>query len=175
MPYSQPEQAASMSNATARVAPSGRLHFDSAGGQQPVRARGAEDDRVEFARRHAGALHRDTRSLGADARERLALARDVPLADARALTDPLIRRVDPDGRELRVGEDPLGDRMSRGGEHGDGTLHLASCSPMWWLMRDLDGAQAREHPFMIASGLDLPWQMMLTPFTPSSGAPPYLA
>ena len=43
---------------------------------------------------------------------------------------------------------------------------------MWSFMRDSTARTATWIAFFIARGDELPCEMMLTPFTPSSGAPP---
>ena len=97
-----------MSNAAARDAPSSACRSTAVDGQQAIGRRGAEDDQVELAG-CTPARSIAIRDAAADI-DRLRLVRpgDVPLADAGALDDPLVVRVDAHRRELVILEHAFG-------------------------------------------------------------------
>ena len=72
-----------------------------------VRGRGGDQDEVDVGGRQAGAIECRPGCLLAKRGGGLALARDVALADARALDDPFVRRRDH-ALQLAVGDDALG-------------------------------------------------------------------
>ena len=53
------------------------------------------------------------------------------------------------------------------------SVAAASRAPIWSFIPLVTACAATFTAFLIARGDDLPCEMMLTPFTPSSGAPPY--
>src|SRR5262249_19553849 len=114
------------------------------------------------------------------ARDALVGARDVPLANAGALDDPLIGGVEHP-LEIGVGEDS--GRRGRSHARGHGTRHwrhaagVASCAASSASMCAVSPPRTASAALPIAHiterALVEPWQMMVTPRTPSSGAPPY--
>src|SRR5262249_7032578 len=106
------------------------------------------------------------------------LGGDAPLADAGPLLNPLIRRVQ-NLRELVVGHDARGQIAAGAGQLREGALHTtalpARCvnsASMWRSISFSTIWTATRMAFRMALGWDDPWQMMETPLTPSSGAPP---
>ena len=102
----------------------------------------------------------------------------VALDDPGALDDPLVRRLEPERREIVVRHDLLGDPAPRAGDVRDGPFHAAvsaaaaSRVPIWSFIPLTTACAATFTAFLMARAFDLPWEMMLTPFTPSNGAPP---
>ena len=106
----------------------------------------------------------------------------MTLPDPGALDDPLVGRLDADRREIGIGEDrgrdtAAGRRNVRDRSLHDAPLLLAAAAresrrPMWSFILLSNARTAALIAFLIAAGDDLPWQMMLTPRTPRSGAPP---
>ncbi len=86
MPYRQPQHAAEISKAAARVGPELRLNVDGGCGEQSIRRSGAEDDHVDLAGLYARALPwpcaPPRRAIAA---RRLGGTGDVALTDSRAL------------------------------------------------------------------------------------------
>src|SRR5690606_15026435 len=119
------------------------------------------------------------------------LLEDAALGDARARADPLVAGIDPPG-DVAIGDDSLGQRAA--GAEDDASYHVAasassescafaaprshslswhaSVSPTacvsWLSTKRLDALIA----FLIAVASLRPWQIMTTPRTPSSNAPP---
>src|SRR5205807_1583139 len=107
----------------------------------------------------------------------LFVGRDPALGNARALQDPLVRRL-YHFFEIGVGED-LGRRIaSRARDLCYGAFHTgasrrAKSAPMCSLTLPSTLEMATLMAFLMARSDELPWQMIDTPFTPRSGAPPY--
>ena len=66
-----------------------------------------------------------------------------------------------------------GDGDDRTEAHAPAAARWPNCALMCWSMCDSIACTATRMAFLIAFPLDDPWHMMETPFTPSSGAPPY--
>src|SRR6185436_2798908 len=106
----------------------------------------------------------------------LVLGGYAPFLDAGALLDPLIGRVEELG-ELLVFHDARRGVAAGAPQLCEGTLHAgtlptansAAMSSERWLRTDW---MATRMAFLIAFAGDAPWQMITTPCTPSSGAPP---
>ena len=156
-----------------------RLEIAGLGGEQPVRGAGGDDQSVEVERCQTGLAQRLLGRRLPHAGVRLLGARHAPLANARALADPLVRGLE-ELRELVV-RHHAGRRVAAAPPQlGDGSLHAtappsANSAPMScdrWLSTIW---VATRTAFMTARAGEAPWQMIATPFTPKSGAPPYSA
>src|SRR5688500_3582841 len=130
---------------------------------------------------HAGALHRDARCGSGHGAIVLCRTRDAPFTDAGALHDPLIVGLESHRRKLVIAEDAIGRAPANAGEIHERTLHAftpegadsPSRSPMCASSRDAAARAATLTAFFRARADDFPWAMMLIPFTPNNGAPPY--
>jgi hypothetical protein len=90
-----------------------RLVKKEGGAREVVLAReGGEQDAVDLARLELGLLECGSRRLACEIRGALALLDPTPLADARALLDPLLRRIHPLS-EVGVGDDAVGNAHPR--------------------------------------------------------------
>src|SRR5689334_4104558 len=128
---------------------------------------------------YAGLRHRLTGGLHGHAARRLVRGSDAPLHDAGALDDPLVRRLQAERREIVVRHDLGGNAPPRAGDVRDGPLHAAvspeaaaSRAPIWSFIPLTTACAATFTAFLMARAFDLPWEIMLTPLTPRSGAPP---
>ena len=79
------------------------LHGDGGGRKGVVGRRGGHDDEVDVGGRQAGIGERRARRLGGEVGGELAIGGDVALADAGALRDPLVGRID-DPVEIVIGQ-----------------------------------------------------------------------
>src|SRR5205085_8447434 len=117
---------------------------------------------------------------GGHRRGRFAIAGDVALLDSRALRDPLVCGLDSNLRKIEVGHHGLGQPPACTHDRRDRALHAASPSPatdcrpqpMCSFMWDSTARTAARIAFLMARGDDFPCEIMLTPRTPRSGAPP---
>ncbi|MEY9148221.1 hypothetical protein ABIF00_006205 [Bradyrhizobium elkanii] len=82
------------------------LDGDRGGGKGVVGRRGREHDQVDRLRIDLRMGERGLRRLDRQMRGEFVVGRDVALADAGALHDPVIRRVDPAG-QFGIGQNPL--------------------------------------------------------------------
>ena len=105
-----------------------RLQVTRLRGEQPVGRAGRHHESIDIGRREAGLLEHLLRRGLAHAGVGLVGPGHPALADAGALPDPLIRRVE-DLRELVVGHHALGRVPTGSDELGDGTLHRAAPAP----------------------------------------------
>src|SRR5262249_32026417 len=120
---------------------------------------------------------------GADGQvgRRLAVVGDVALADAAALDDPLVVRVDH-LLEVGVGQDPLGrvradpgdprSRHSRPPSRPPRATSASSAALMCSFSPAFAHSWATRTAFLMAFTGDAPRQMMAAPSMPSSVAPP---
>ena len=92
-----------------------RLHAQRRGREGLIRRAGGQDDRIDLGGCGAGVRKRGTRGLGTHECRRLVRGRDVALAYAGALADPLVRRIDRVG-ELVVADHALGQIGADTGE-----------------------------------------------------------
>src|SRR5687767_4421977 len=130
---------------------------------------------------HAGAFHRDTRCGSRHGAVVLRRTGDAPLTDAGALHDPLVVGLESHRRKLVIAEDTIGRAPAHAGELHERTLHALtpvaadspSRSPMCASSREAAARAATLTAFFRARADDFPWAMMLIPFTPNNGAPPY--
>src|SRR5579863_10038173 len=77
-----------------------------------------------------------------------------------------------------AGRDAHGQAGNSKGVHCAATLDEAvrsNSSSIFSFTRPWANSAATRMAFLIALALDRPWQMVLTPFTPNRGAPPYSA
>src|SRR5262249_5100501 len=111
-----------------------------------------------------------------------ALVDDVPLADARALDDPLVGGLDH-LLQLVVREDPLGRVRSDSDDAGPAhsrppsrpsakTVSASRAVLMCWFTSLRTQSAATRIASLIAFTGYAPCWMMAAPFIPSSGAPP---
>src|SRR6476620_4360620 len=95
-----------------------------------------------------------------------------------------MRSLDSNRGKIVIGHHVCGDASPCADHCSDGTLHatcpllsdeaaLESGSSMCSFILVSTARTATFTAFLIARGEELPWQMMLTPRTPSNGAPPY--
>src|SRR5439155_18681158 len=153
-----------------------RLEVARLRGEQPVGGRGGVHDGVEVQRCETVLLEHLQRRGLPHAGVALFFAGDAPLADAGALADPLVGGVE-DLAELVVGHDARRRVAPRARQLGERPLHAtappcANSAPMscvTWLSTALSATRIA---FLIARAGEEPWQMIDTPCTPSSGAPP---
>src|SRR4029079_4224290 len=100
------------------------------------------------------------------------------LDDPGTLDDPLVRRLEAERREVVVRHHLRRDASPRSRARSDGPFHAAvseaaaSRAPIWSFIPLTTACTATFTAFLMARAFDLPWEMMLTPFTPSNGAPP---
>jgi hypothetical protein len=76
-------------------------------GESEIRRRGRDNDEIDVRRGEAGIGKRRARRVEPQGGGCLILRRYMPLLDAGALHDPVIRRID-DLFEVGIGEDPRG-------------------------------------------------------------------
>ena len=104
-----------------------RLNLRGDGGKGVVGGRGGHDDEVDVGARQTGVDERRLRGPGGELRSRLAGRGDMALANAGALLDPFVRRVDHRfefgvGQHAfgQIGADAAHDRTKDGSVHGIG-------------------------------------------------------
>ena len=143
-----------------------------------------DDDHVEFLGLHARALERLQQGIAPQREDGLGIVGLVARADAGALRDPFVARVD-DLLEVLVGDHARRDRAPRPRDpHAtpEGRVHASTCSTSLTVARratifSLIFASANALPrriaFLMVRSLLEPWLMSDTPLTPRSGAPPY--
>ena len=120
--------------------PQPRLDDAGRAGKDLVRGRGGEDDEIDLPGLHPGRGHRGLGRRHSQVGAALALGDHVPLADASAAEDPLVRGVD-DLLQVLVGDDPLG-QITAGAQNAGIEFHrvalrrsASSWPPTRWAMR----------------------------------------
>src|SRR5690606_6394465 len=151
------------------------------GGQTSIGGDSGEDDPVDLAGRDAGIAHGVLRCYEGVVEQLLIGASDAALTNAGALDDPFIGSVEV-ALEVGIGQHAVGNRCSDPGYPGYGASRdhaaggaacPANSSAMCSLSPACTDSTALRMAFLMADGLDEPWQMIGTPRTPSNGAPPY--
>src|SRR5206468_3351507 len=152
------------------------------GGKGHVAGGRADHDQVDLAGLDSRALEGLLRRPDGEVGGRLGLVDDVPLADAGALDDPLVRGLHHP-LELLVGEDALRgigtdtddlcpghsrppSRPSASAVSASRAVLMCSFTPL------LTHSAATRTAFLIAFTGEAPWQIMEAPLIPRSGAPP---
>ena len=155
------------------------------GGREPTIRRGCGDHQdVHLAGPDAGSFQGAAPCLGGHVARPHALRGDAPGTDSGAGPDPLVGRVHPEG-QIVVGDDVVREEPAGGHDlHQGGRVPhafssvcpgAASSRVMWTTMFDRTARAATPKALRMARADDSPWQMMETPPTPRSGAPPYSA
>ena len=149
-----------------------RLEVAGGGRQQPVGARGGEHDAVEVLggdARRAPARSRSPR--GSASATRLLRRGDAALADAGALDDPLVGGVEHLRRDRGWSAPAAGTAVptlassakGRGIMPAPPSARCANSAPMCWLSPACAACTATRIAFLIALGLEAPWQTIETP------------
>ena len=160
-----------------------KLVLDEVGrrGKRHVGARRADDDKVDVLGHEVRALERLLRGAHREVGCHLALFGDVPLADAGALHDPLVRRVDQLFevgvgqdvlRRVRADTDDLGPLHSRPPSRPSRAASASSAALMCSFRSAVAHSRATRTAFLMAFTGEAPWQTMAAPLIPSNGAPP---
>jgi hypothetical protein len=180
MAYRKPEHAAEMSYAAAFVAPSSACMSHAVDGSS--RSGVAVDSTItstspgwmparSMAMRLArAAISAAPMSASAMRRSRMPVRSKIHSSDVSTSFSMSAFVITRSGRYRPVAND-LGDRLSS--LHASSPFAGATARAIWPTTPISTHWCAMRMAFFTARGGEPPWQMMVTPFTPSSGAPPY--
>src|SRR5439155_27152584 len=161
------------------LGPDEGLEIAGSARKQAIRTGGREHDGVEIGGGDTGTPHRALTRFAAQHGDALVRAGDAALPDAGALDDPLVRGVQRQGK-VGIGEhvrrhaNTHARHLREWARHHERTAvsRWANSAAMCWVRPARTACTATRMAFLMALGLEDPWQMMATPRTPSSGAPP---